>query len=101
MQLHPEIAVIFMLPVTDTSLAVFFTECLWSNLETSFFKELVILYQRVSQKSLFQFIVEVRSCQRNPLNLYPHETATLQILQILYQVRKCLDPDYVGHISTS
>ncbi|XP_074886416.1 putative E3 ubiquitin-protein ligase HERC3 isoform X1 [Buteo buteo] len=61
-------------------------ECLWSNLETSFFKELVILYQRVSQKNLSQFIVEVRSCHRNPLNLYPHETATLQILQILYQV---------------
>uniref|UniRef100_A0A8B9RUR2 HECT-type E3 ubiquitin transferase n=1 Tax=Accipiter nisus TaxID=211598 RepID=A0A8B9RUR2_9AVES len=61
-------------------------ECLWSNLETSFFKELVILYQRVSQKNLSQFIVEVRSCQRNPLNLYPHETATLQILQILYQM---------------
>ncbi|XP_010129732.1 PREDICTED: E3 ISG15--protein ligase HERC5-like, partial [Buceros rhinoceros silvestris] len=34
-------------------------ECLWSNLETSFFKTLVILYQRVSQKNLFQFIMEV------------------------------------------
>ncbi|KAM6206524.1 putative E3 ubiquitin-protein ligase HERC4 [Sarcoramphus papa] len=61
-------------------------ERLWSNLETSFFKELVILYQRVSQKNLFQFIMEVSSRRRNLLNLHPHETLTLQILQILYQV---------------
>ncbi|XP_075005669.1 putative E3 ubiquitin-protein ligase HERC4 isoform X3 [Calonectris borealis] len=61
-------------------------ECLWSNLETSFFKELVILYQVVSQKNLFQFIMEVSGWQRNPCNLHPHETETLQILQILYQV---------------
>ncbi|XP_010293607.1 PREDICTED: probable E3 ubiquitin-protein ligase HERC3 [Phaethon lepturus] len=61
-------------------------ECLWSNLETSFFKKLVILYQRVSQKNLSQFIMEVRGCQRNLYNLHPHETETLEILQILYQV---------------
>ncbi|XP_059673641.1 probable E3 ubiquitin-protein ligase HERC3 [Gavia stellata] len=61
-------------------------ECLWSNLDTSFFKQLVILYQRVSQKNLSQFIMEVRGWQRNPYNLHPHETVTLQILQILYQV---------------
>lgn len=82
-----------MLPVMDTSLAVSFTECLWSNLETSFFKKLVILYQKVSQKNLSQFIMDVRGCQRQPCDLHPHETATLQILQILYQVRKCLDRD--------
>ncbi|XP_069711475.1 probable E3 ubiquitin-protein ligase HERC3 isoform X3 [Phaenicophaeus curvirostris] len=61
-------------------------ECLWSNLETSFFRELVILYQKVSQKKLSQFIREVRSWQRSPFELHPHETDTLQILQILYQV---------------
>ncbi|XP_009708889.1 PREDICTED: probable E3 ubiquitin-protein ligase HERC3, partial [Cariama cristata] len=60
--------------------------CLWSNLETSFFKELVVLYQRVSQKNLSQFVVEVSSGQRDPFNLHPHETATLQTLQILSQV---------------
>lgn len=81
------------LPVTDTSLAVFFTECLWSNLETSFLKELVILYQRVSQENLSQFMIELMCVQRDPFTLHPHETVTLQILQILYQVRKCLDPD--------
>ncbi|XP_010113670.1 PREDICTED: probable E3 ubiquitin-protein ligase HERC3, partial [Chlamydotis macqueenii] len=61
-------------------------ECLWSNLETSFFKQLVVLYQRVSQKNLSQFILEVRHSQGNYLDLHPHETVTLQILQILYQV---------------
>ncbi|XP_075564793.1 putative E3 ubiquitin-protein ligase HERC4 [Pelecanus crispus] len=61
-------------------------ECLWSNLETSFFKELVTLYQRVSWKNLSQLIMEIRRWQRNPYNLHPHETETLQILQILYQV---------------
>ncbi|XP_009473150.1 PREDICTED: probable E3 ubiquitin-protein ligase HERC3 [Nipponia nippon] len=61
-------------------------ECLWSNLETSFFKELVILYQRVSQKNLSQFVMEVRRGLRNTYSLHPHETETLQILQILYQV---------------
>jgi len=90
MQLHPEIAVICTLPVLDTSLAVFFTECLWSNLETTFFKQLVILYQRVSQKNLSQLIREVGDQQRKP---DPHGTETLQILQSLYQVRRRLDPD--------
>ncbi|XP_072717422.1 probable E3 ubiquitin-protein ligase HERC3 isoform X1 [Ciconia boyciana] len=61
-------------------------ECLWSNLETTFFKELVFLYQRVSQKKLSQFLMEVISLQRNPYYLHPHETETLQVLQILYQV---------------
>ncbi|XP_009328099.1 PREDICTED: probable E3 ubiquitin-protein ligase HERC4 [Pygoscelis adeliae] len=61
-------------------------ECLWSNLETSFFKELVVLYKTVSEKSLSQFIMEVSCLQRNPYNLHPHETEPLQILQILYQV---------------
>ncbi|XP_053920301.1 probable E3 ubiquitin-protein ligase HERC4 isoform X3 [Cuculus canorus] len=61
-------------------------ECLWSNLETSFFTELVILYQRVSQKNLSQFIMEVCSCQRDPFELHPHETDALQILQILHRV---------------
>ncbi|XP_063277626.1 probable E3 ubiquitin-protein ligase HERC3 isoform X2 [Prinia subflava] len=57
-------------------------ECLWSNLETFFFKKLVILYQRVSQQILFQFV-------RRPgclFNLDPAETQPLQILQMLYQV---------------
>ncbi|XP_009989903.1 PREDICTED: E3 ISG15--protein ligase HERC5-like, partial [Tauraco erythrolophus] len=61
-------------------------ECLWSNLETSFFKQLVFLYHRVSQTNLSQFIEEVMCWQRNPYSLHPHETATLQTLQILYQV---------------
>ncbi|XP_010184024.1 PREDICTED: probable E3 ubiquitin-protein ligase HERC3, partial [Mesitornis unicolor] len=61
-------------------------ECLWSNLEESFFKELVTVYQRASQKKLSQFAMQVRDCQRTPYFLYPHETETLQILQILYEV---------------
>ncbi|KAM6402234.1 putative E3 ubiquitin-protein ligase HERC3 [Pluvialis apricaria] len=61
-------------------------ECLWSNLETSFFKKLVILYQKVSQKNLSQFIMKVGGYQRKSCDLHPHETVTLQILQILYQV---------------
>ncbi|KAM9295768.1 putative E3 ubiquitin-protein ligase HERC3 [Morus bassanus] len=61
-------------------------ECLWSNLETTFFKQLVVLYQRVSQKNLSQFIMEVRGWQRNPYHLHPRETDALPILQTLYQV---------------
>ncbi|KAM6136346.1 putative E3 ubiquitin-protein ligase HERC4 [Phoenicopterus ruber ruber] len=61
-------------------------ECLWSNLETSFFKKLVILFQRVSQENLSKFIAEVGCQQRNPSTLRPHETEALQILQTLYQV---------------
>ncbi|XP_035746303.1 probable E3 ubiquitin-protein ligase HERC4 [Egretta garzetta] len=61
-------------------------ECLWSNLETPFFKKLVFLYQRVSQKNLSQFIMGVKSRLRNPYKMHPHERETLQILQILYQV---------------
>lgn len=79
-----------MLPVT--SLAVFFTECLWSNLETSFFKELVILYQRLAQQMLDEFLIEFKHMGPDRLfNLDPAETWPLQILQMLYQVRKCLD----------
>ncbi|XP_074445708.1 putative E3 ubiquitin-protein ligase HERC4 isoform X1 [Larus michahellis] len=61
-------------------------ECLWSNLETSFFKKLVILYQKVSQENLSQFIMGVRNLQRQLFHLHSRETATLQILQMLYQV---------------
>uniref|UniRef100_A0A8C6N615 Uncharacterized protein n=1 Tax=Melopsittacus undulatus TaxID=13146 RepID=A0A8C6N615_MELUD len=61
-------------------------ECLWSNLETSFLNELVILYQRVSQKNLSQFMIELMYVRRDPFTLHPHATVTLQILQILYQV---------------
>ncbi|XP_010075477.1 PREDICTED: probable E3 ubiquitin-protein ligase HERC3, partial [Pterocles gutturalis] len=61
-------------------------ECLWSNLETSFFKELVVLYQRVSQTNLFLFMIEVISLQRQPFYLHPHESGTLHVLQNLYQV---------------
>ncbi|XP_050194573.1 LOW QUALITY PROTEIN: probable E3 ubiquitin-protein ligase HERC4 [Myiozetetes cayanensis] len=61
--------------------------CLCSNLETSFFKELVSLYQRVSQENLSQFIKEFQICgPRDPFNLSPDETLPLQILQMLYQV---------------
>ncbi|XP_014799704.1 PREDICTED: probable E3 ubiquitin-protein ligase HERC4 [Calidris pugnax] len=61
-------------------------ECLWSNLETSFFEKLVVLYQKVSQKNLSEFITEVTHQQRNISALQPRETVTLQILQTLYQV---------------
>ncbi|XP_009069800.1 PREDICTED: probable E3 ubiquitin-protein ligase HERC3, partial [Acanthisitta chloris] len=60
--------------------------CLWSNLETSFFKELVILYRRVSQENLSQFIRRVTSLSTFLFDLYPDETVPLQILQMLYQV---------------
>ncbi|XP_008938722.1 PREDICTED: E3 ISG15--protein ligase HERC5-like, partial [Merops nubicus] len=59
-------------------------ECLWANLETSIFKRLVILYQRVLQNTLSQFIMQIRRWQRNSFD--PHEAATLKMLQILYQV---------------
>ncbi|XP_064272993.1 E3 ISG15--protein ligase HERC5-like isoform X1 [Passer domesticus] len=62
-------------------------ECLWSNLETSFFKELVILYQRASQKVLFSFVQEFKATGPNRLfNLDPLEIGPMQILQMLYQV---------------
>lgn len=93
MWLNTQIAVICMLPVMDTSPAVFFTECLWSNLETSFFKQLVILYQRVSQIILSDFLKDVKYCPESLYHLAPSQTVTLQMLQILYQVRKHLDPD--------
>ncbi|XP_027562395.1 probable E3 ubiquitin-protein ligase HERC4 [Neopelma chrysocephalum] len=59
-------------------------ECLWSNLETSFFKKLVILYQRVSEEILSQFITAFCTC--GPRDLYLDEAASLRILQMLYQV---------------
>ncbi|XP_064567178.1 probable E3 ubiquitin-protein ligase HERC4 [Zonotrichia leucophrys gambelii] len=62
-------------------------ECLWSNLETSFFKELVILYQRASQEILLSFVQEFNAIGPSRLyNLDPVETGSLQILQMLYQV---------------
>ncbi|XP_065692195.1 E3 ISG15--protein ligase HERC5-like isoform X1 [Patagioenas fasciata] len=61
-------------------------ECLWSNLETSFFKQLVILYQRVSQMILSDFLKDVRRWLGSLYHLDPRQTVTLQMLQILYQV---------------
>ncbi|KAM4780827.1 E3 ISG15--protein ligase HERC5-like isoform 1-T1 [Cyanocitta cristata] len=58
-------------------------ECLWSNLGTSFFRELVILYQRVSKQSVLEFIDRAPD---HMFNLGPAETGPLQILQRLYQV---------------
>lgn len=85
-----------MLPVVDILLAVIlFTECLWSNLDTLFFKNLVHIYQKLSQNTLDQLIRRNGVLQ---IHLFEHETTlrlheTLQILHILYQVRRCLDPD--------
>lgn len=93
MWLNTQIAVICMLPVTNTSPAVFFTECLWSNLETSFFEQLVTLYQGVSQVILSDFLEDIRRWLGHLYDLDPRRTVTLQMLQILYQVRKHLDPD--------
>lgn len=88
MQLHPEIVVICMLPVVDILLAVvLFTECLWSNLETDHFKNLVVIFKRVSLNSLIQPFM--CNCSEE----YPQKIETLQILQILYQVRRCLDTE--------
>ncbi|XP_039919743.1 probable E3 ubiquitin-protein ligase HERC3 [Hirundo rustica] len=62
-------------------------ECLWSNLETSFFKELVNLYQSVSQQVLFEFFLSlITTGPGHFFNLDPAETGPLQILQMLYQV---------------
>ncbi|XP_015481119.1 probable E3 ubiquitin-protein ligase HERC4 isoform X1 [Parus major] len=62
-------------------------ECLWANLETSNFKELVTVYQRVSQKILFQFVLDCKAIGPSWLfNMDPTESAPLQILQMLYQV---------------
>ncbi|OWK60379.1 E3 ISG15--protein ligase HERC5 [Lonchura striata] len=61
-------------------------ECLWSNLETSFFKKLVILYQRVSQKILLSVVQEIMMIGPSLFNLDPVKTGPLQILQMLYQV---------------
>ncbi|KAM6313327.1 putative E3 ubiquitin-protein ligase HERC4 [Aegotheles albertisi] len=65
-------------------------ECLWSNLETAFFKRLVILYQRVSKENLSEFVLEIGSkcqdCQRRPYDGNPCIPETLQILEILHRV---------------
>ncbi|XP_065490954.1 probable E3 ubiquitin-protein ligase HERC4 [Caloenas nicobarica] len=61
-------------------------ECLWSNLETSFFKQLVILYWRVSQRILSDFLKDAKRCLGSLYHLEPRQTVTLQMLQILYQV---------------
>uniref|UniRef100_G1N147 RCC1-like domain-containing protein n=1 Tax=Meleagris gallopavo TaxID=9103 RepID=G1N147_MELGA len=54
-------------------------ECLWSNLETDHFKNLVVIFKRVSLDSLIQFLCSFSE-------EYPQKIETLQILQILYQV---------------
>ncbi|TRZ23540.1 hypothetical protein HGM15179_003554 [Zosterops borbonicus] len=59
-------------------------ECLWSNLETSFFEKLVNLYQRVSRHIVFEFVPNFVAM--GPSCLDPAETRPLQILQMLYQV---------------
>ncbi|XP_051474889.1 E3 ISG15--protein ligase HERC5-like isoform X2 [Apus apus] len=65
-------------------------EHLLSNLETSFFRRLVFLYQRVSQKNLSESVMDFcRRCGNiliSPYGRNPREPETLQILQILYQV---------------
>uniref|UniRef100_A0A8C9FKU9 HECT domain-containing protein n=1 Tax=Pavo cristatus TaxID=9049 RepID=A0A8C9FKU9_PAVCR len=55
-------------------------ECLWSNLETNHFENLVVIFKRVSLYSLIQLFSYDFSEQ------YPQEIEALQILQILYQV---------------
>jgi len=88
MQLHPEIVVSCMLPVVAILLAVvLFTECLWSNLEKVFFKKLVFLFKMASLYSLMERLMCNFSVQ------HPQEIEALQILQILYQVRRCLNPE--------
>ncbi|XP_052538672.1 probable E3 ubiquitin-protein ligase HERC4 [Tympanuchus pallidicinctus] len=54
-------------------------ECLWSNLEIDHFKNLVVIFRRVSLNSLTQLFC-------NHSVEYPQKIETLQILQILYQV---------------
>lgn len=85
-----------MLPVVDILLAVvLFTECLWSNLDALSFKNLVCIYQKLSQNTMSRFFIYNGLLQiyvfghKTPIEL--HEA--LQILHILYQVRKCLDLD--------
>uniref|UniRef100_A0A8C3M0K3 HECT domain-containing protein n=1 Tax=Chrysolophus pictus TaxID=9089 RepID=A0A8C3M0K3_CHRPC len=55
-------------------------ECLWSNLETDHFKNLVVIFKRVSLNSLIQPLMCNFSVE------YPQKIEALQILQILYQV---------------
>lgn len=99
MQLNPKKkkkVVICMLPVVDILLAVvLFTECLWSNLDTLSFKNLVHIYQKLSQNTMSRLFRYNGLLQ---IHLFEHETPiglneALQILHILYQVRKCLDTD--------
>lgn len=62
-------------------------ECLWSNLEKVFFKKLVFLFKMASLYSLMERLMCNFSVQ------HPQEIEALQILQILYQVRRCLNPE--------
>ncbi|XP_072190174.1 probable E3 ubiquitin-protein ligase HERC4 [Excalfactoria chinensis] len=55
-------------------------ECLWSNLETDYFKNLVVIFKKAS----LYFLNQLVRC--NVPEQYPEEIETLQILQILYQV---------------
>uniref|UniRef100_A0A8C4Y2T0 HECT domain-containing protein n=2 Tax=Gopherus evgoodei TaxID=1825980 RepID=A0A8C4Y2T0_9SAUR len=59
-------------------------ESLWSNLEISFFKDLVSMYQRVSRINLSLFIIQARSSEE--VTCEPHLNRALKMLQILYQV---------------
>uniref|UniRef100_A0A8B9UYN3 HECT domain-containing protein n=1 Tax=Anas zonorhyncha TaxID=75864 RepID=A0A8B9UYN3_9AVES len=63
-------------------------ECLWSNLDTLSFKNLVRIYQKLSQNTMSRFF---RYIFNSPLYLFGHQTPielheALQILHILYQV---------------
>ncbi|XP_065592552.1 probable E3 ubiquitin-protein ligase HERC4 [Cyrtonyx montezumae] len=53
-------------------------ECLWSNLETDLFKNLIIIFKRVSLYSLIRLLDFAEQ--------FPKEIEALEILQILYQV---------------
>ncbi|XP_050801438.1 E3 ISG15--protein ligase HERC5-like [Gopherus flavomarginatus] len=59
-------------------------ESLWSNLEISFFKDLVSMYQRVSRINLSLFIIQARNSEE--VTCEPHLNRALKMLQILYQV---------------
>ncbi|KAG6920900.1 HECT and RLD domain containing E3 ubiquitin protein ligase 4, partial [Chelydra serpentina] len=59
-------------------------ESLWSNLEISFFKDLVSMYQKVSRSKLFYFIVQVRNSEEVTCEL--HLNRALKMLQLLYEV---------------
>ncbi|XP_035182202.1 probable E3 ubiquitin-protein ligase HERC3 [Oxyura jamaicensis] len=63
-------------------------ECLWSNLDTLFFKNLVLIYQKLSQNTLSQLVRKYGVFQ---IDVFEREITIrlrdpLQILHILYQV---------------